>query len=138
VNNDTQPAESARIRFADWTQGVEKIAYQTCASCLSTWYFRRHFCPGCGATAPIDRCSRGSGIVQAVTIVARAPSEKLRAYTPYCIVLVDLDEGFRMMAHGDKDLQIGDLVHARFVSVADLLTPYFERSFTPDLDKTSR
>ena len=128
MNTDTEPTESARNRFADWTQGVEKIAYQTCAACLATWYFRRHFCPSCGARAPIDRCSRGSGIVQAVTIVARAPSETLRAYAPYCIVLVDLDEGFRMMAHGDKDLQIGNLVRAHFVMVAERLTPYFDRT----------
>ena len=36
-------------------------------------------------------------------------------------------EGFRMMAHGDNDLSIGDKVTARFVPFAGRLVPYFEK-----------
>ena len=43
------------------------------------------------------------------------------------IVLVDTAEGFRMMAHGDNDLAIGDRVTARFVPFAGRLVPYFEK-----------
>jgi uncharacterized protein len=32
-----------------------------------------------------------------------------------------------MMAHGDRDLVIGDRVSARFVSFAGRVVPYFER-----------
>jgi uncharacterized protein len=46
---------------------------------------------------------------------------------PYNIVLVDTDEGFRMMAHGDKDLAVGDQVKARFARFAGRLIPYFEK-----------
>jgi len=31
------------------------------------------------------------------------------------------------MAHGDKNLQIGDRVRARFATLAGRLMPYFER-----------
>jgi hypothetical protein len=34
-------------------------------------------------------------------------------------------EGFRMMAHGDQDLAIGDHVTARFVPFAGRPVPYF-------------
>jgi uncharacterized protein len=47
---------------------------------------------------------------------------------PYNIVLVDTAEGFRMMAHGDNALAIGDRVNARFVPFAGRLVPYFAKS----------
>ena len=47
---------------------------------------------------------------------------------PYNIVLVDTAEGFRMMAHGDNDLKIGDRVTARYARFTDRLVPYFART----------
>ncbi len=46
---------------------------------------------------------------------------------PYAIVLVDMEEGFRMMAHGDNDLGIGDDVVMQFKSFAGALAPYVVR-----------
>jgi len=46
---------------------------------------------------------------------------------PYNILLVDASEGFRMMAHGDNDLAIGDKVTARYKQFAGRLVPYFEK-----------
>ena len=112
--------------IADWTRGGAGIAYQTCASCKSVWYFRRGFCPACGDGNPVTRQASGAGTVHARTSVARAPTEELRAHAPYLIVLVDADEGFRLMAHGDPTLQIGDRVRARFVDLAGKKIPYFE------------
>jgi hypothetical protein len=51
----------------------------------------------------------------------------LRALAPYRILLVDAEEGFRMMAHGANDLAIGDPVTARFQAFGPLLIPFFER-----------
>jgi len=42
-------------------------------------------------------------------------------------VLVDTVEGFRMMAHGDANLAIGDKVTVRFERFAGRLIPYFEK-----------
>jgi uncharacterized OB-fold protein len=47
---------------------------------------------------------------------------------PYHIILVDAAEGFRMMAHGDHELAIGDKVTARFERFAGRLVPYFAKS----------
>jgi uncharacterized protein len=44
------------------------------------------------------------------------------------MVLIDVREGFRMMAHGDNDLAIGDAVTARFVQFAGRLVPYFAKA----------
>jgi uncharacterized OB-fold protein len=112
----------------DWTQGVDAIAYQTCVSCKAVWYFHRSFCPECGTSTPDTLQASGLGIVHARTLVARAPTEELRAHAPYLIVLIDADEGFRLMAHGDVDLQIGDRVRARFTQLAGHKIPYFDKA----------
>jgi uncharacterized protein len=112
----------------DWTAGAQGIAYQSCSACRAVWYFRRNFCPDCGSTSPEDKQATGLGIVHAATQVTRAPSEELRPYAPYVILLVDADEGFRMMAHGDSGLEIGDRVRARFSTLAGKLIPHFGKA----------
>jgi uncharacterized protein len=111
----------------DWTTGEQRIVYQTCQSCHTLWYFRRDFCPRCGHCPPIDRAACGAGTVYAITLVTRAPAEEFRPHAPYTIALIDADEGFRLMAHADQDLNIGDRVRARFITIASRLAPYFEK-----------
>jgi uncharacterized OB-fold protein len=114
-------------RLADWTAGTEAIVYQRCAACGGLQYFRRGFCVGCGAPDPSEKQASGEGTVYATSLVCRAATPETRAHIPYNIVLVDCVEGFRMMAHGDQDLAIGDKVTARFVPFAGHLVPYFEK-----------
>jgi len=113
--------------LADWTTGAEAIVYQSCAVCRSLQYFRRSFCRACGAPRPIEKRASGEGTVYATSLVVRAATPETRAHVPYNIVLVDASEGFRMMAHGDNDLAIGDKVAARFAQFAGRLVPYFEK-----------
>jgi uncharacterized OB-fold protein len=113
--------------LADWTKGVEAIVYQSCAACGSLQYFRRSFCAACGAPDPVEKRASGAGTVYATSLVCRAATPETRAHVPYNIVLVDTAEGFRMMAHGDHELAIGDRVTARFVPFAGRMVPYFEK-----------
>jgi uncharacterized OB-fold protein len=113
---------------ADWTTGVDAIVYQCCAACGSLQYFRRRFCAVCGAQDPRQKRASGKGVVYATSLVCRAATPETRAHVPYNIVLVDTIEGFRMMAHGDSDLCIGDKVTARFAQFAGHLVPHFTRS----------
>ena len=115
------------VDLADWTRGGDRLVYQHCARCGRVFYFRRDFCPSCGAAEPEQRASAGRGTVHAVTLVLRAPSEELRAIAPYRIALVDLDEGFRAMAHVDPTLAIGDRAHCRPRVLAGRMLPYFEK-----------
>jgi uncharacterized OB-fold protein len=115
-------------RLADWTVGTETIVYQCCGSCGGLQYFRRSFCAVCGAPDPIEKHASGEGTVYAVSLVCRAATPETRAHVPYNIVLVDCAEGFRMMAHGDHDLAIGDKVTARLAPFAGRLVPYFEKT----------
>ena len=120
--SDSNPA------LADWTTGAEAISYQSCLACGTPQYFRRDFCAGCGAADPEQKYASGKGTVYATSLVCRAATPETRAHVPYNIVLVDTAEGFRMMAHGDNDLAIGDKVTARYQNFAGRLVPYFTRT----------
>jgi uncharacterized OB-fold protein len=113
--------------LAEWTTGAEAIVYQSCAACGARQYFRRSFCSVCGAPDPVEQRASGEGTVYATSLVCRAATPETRAHVPYNIVLIDTAEGFRMMAHGDNDLAIGDKVAARFAPFAGRLVPYFEK-----------
>jgi uncharacterized OB-fold protein len=115
-------------QLADWTTGVEAIVYQSCVACGNVQYFRRHFCSTCGAPHPLEKRAGGEGTVYATSLVCRAATPETRAHVPYNIILVDASEGFRMMAHGDNDLAIGDRVTVRFAEFAGRLVPYFEKA----------
>jgi uncharacterized OB-fold protein len=112
---------------ADWTVGVEAIEFQRCSKCNAAWYFRRSFCPACGNDAPQTRRASGRGIVHATTVIYRAPSRELQAFSPYLLCLVDAQEAFRLMAHGTPDLAIGDPVTASFRRFGGGIVPFFEK-----------
>lgn len=111
----------------DWTQGGDAIVYQRCAACGAVRYFHRAFCARCGGTELEVKRASGRGTVYAATIVSRAATEETRAHVPYAILLVEMAEGFRIMAHGDSRLKIGDAVVGRLHEFAGKRVPYFEK-----------
>jgi uncharacterized OB-fold protein len=115
---------------ADWTHGEEAISYQRCAACASLHCFRRGFCAACGSSNLVEQRASGEGTVYAITQVCRAATPEARQHVPYSIVLVDTAEGFRIMAHGDNDLCIGDKVTARYRRFTGRLVPFFERTYS--------
>lgn len=114
-------------RIADWTRGEQVIAFQSCTSCGHVQYFHRAFCAACGVPGPREQRASGKGRVYATSLVCRATTPETRAHVPYNILLVDCAEGFRMMAHGEQDLAIGDEVTASFRPFAGKLVPFFAR-----------
>ena len=124
---DSNAAGGATNGLPDWSRGGTGIVYQACGGCGHVWYFRRAFCPECGAAGPRELPSAGRGTVHAETLVHRAPTDEFRTLAPYRIVLVDIDEGFRMMGHGELGLAIGDRVQCGFKRLGDRLLPYFEK-----------
>jgi len=106
----------------------DAISYQRCGGCRHTWYFVRAFCPRCGGTEVQQHTASGRGVVQAVTIVDRAPTAEMKALVPYTLVMVDADEGFRLMAHGAPGLAIDDRVMGETVELAGRPIPLFKRA----------
>ncbi len=82
-------------------------------------------CDVCGSDRMETRQANGTGTIFSITVVHRPPSDALRKHAPYGIALVDLDEGFRMMAHADPELAIGARVRVGFVEFGDRMVPRF-------------
>lgn len=101
-------------------------AFQRCAGCGEAITLIRLACPRCGSTQIVWERSADIGTVFAVTQVHRAPSEAFQPLVPFTLVLVDLNEGARVMAHGEPTLRIGDTVQAAAHPVAADLT-FFRR-----------
>lgn len=106
-----------------------ELRYQSCRGCGAPQFYPRTLCARCGGTDLAWRTSRGEGTVYAVTVVHRPPSAAFRADAPYALALVDLDEGFRMMAQvGGTEpdrVAIGDRVRVAFERRGDVAIPRF-------------
>ena len=111
-----------------WSGCAEgELRYQRCSACAAPQSYPRAICLHCGAADLRWQAALGSGTVYALTRVERAPSDEFRALAPYVIVLVDLDEGYRMMGQGAPGLAIGERVQVRFFEHGGRHLPRFER-----------
>ena len=82
-----------------------RLGYQCCAGCSAAVFYPRVLCPVCGSGALEWRESAGRGTVYATTAVHS------RNRDPRNVILVDLDEGFRMMSRVEgvpaEEVEIG-------------------------------
>jgi uncharacterized OB-fold protein len=109
----TATLEGAAAPFADGL-AAGRVRYQVCRACQRAQTLTRFACSACDSEQLDWRDASGRGIVHAVSVVARAPSEVFRPLIPYTLVLVTLVEGPRVMGHGRPGLAIGDKVSATF------------------------
>ena len=98
-----------------WNDGVDAILYQSCGACRHLWYFRRGFCPSCGDASPQTHKASGNGVVYACSVIMGKPGTD----SDYAVVLVDLQEGVRLMSHvvdcDQHTVTIGMPVSARII-----------------------
>lgn len=101
---------------APFVEGLARreVRYQACTACGHAQTLARHACSRCGATTLEWRRASGRGTIYSRTEVMRAPSPAWRALVPYTIVIVELEEGSRVMGHAAPGLAIGDPVEAGF------------------------
>ena len=92
-----------------------KLCFQRCGDCRKAVFHPRVICPFCGSVDLEWEESAGSGTVYAATAVAHRNAE------PHNVVLVDLDEGFRMMGRVEdvpaQEIRVGEGVRFRVRSV---------------------
>jgi uncharacterized OB-fold protein len=93
-----------------------RLMLQRCDGCARHVFPPRRLCPYCGGSNLAWVAADGCGTVHATTVVARPAKHG----GPYGVVLVDLDEGVRMMSRVDElppeDVRIGMRVKARVLS----------------------
>lgn len=68
-----------------------ELRFQRCGNCSEAVFFPRVLCPDCGSEDLRWERSEGTGTVYSTTVVRGRDSVRN-------VVLVDLDEGFRMMS----------------------------------------
>ncbi|MEV8635630.1 OB-fold domain-containing protein [Streptosporangium sp. NPDC051023] len=87
------------------------VPFQRCDDCRAAVFYPRTLCPACGSTRLSWSRSAGLGTVYSASVLS--PRDGL----PYPVVLVDLDEGFRMMSTvvgvPADEVRIGTRVRAR-------------------------
>jgi len=93
---------------------INEIRFQHCTACGYVQTFAHDACQHCGAESLVWKTSSGRGRIYAATIVARAPSDAFRPLAPYTLVVVELEEGARVMGHAVPGVQIDDRVVASF------------------------
>jgi len=78
------------------------LLLQWCRACDRAVFYPRSFCPHCGAAGPLEwRPASGGATVYAAAVETRpeAAGAAFSGGEPYCVALVDLDEGVRMMTN---------------------------------------
>lgn len=94
-----------------------ELPYQACASCGERFFYPRLLCPACGGTEVDFRASSGLGTIYSRTVV------HARDAAPFNVVLVDLEEGFRVMSRveavSNKDVRIGMKVRLKYIDAPE-------------------
>jgi uncharacterized OB-fold protein len=79
------------------------VALPRCGVCGDVFWYPRALCPSCGSRDVGWLTSSGRGEVHAFCIHHSSPLPHLRDLVPVVTVLVDLEEGVRMMGFLDAD-----------------------------------
>jgi uncharacterized protein len=107
-----------------------ELRYQKCESCGTVQLIARSLCEHCQSQQLQWQTSQRLGTVLSFTTVYRAPLPVFKAQVPYAIVIVDMDEGFRVMANATPQVQsalaIGAKVRVGFTSEHGMAMPIVE------------
>ena len=107
-----------------------ELLLQKCGDCSHVFYYARLFCPKCGSRKLEWQPSAGRGTLYSFTHVGVSfYGPKWESQIPYTLVLVDLDEGARMLSRltGERraEARIGDRLVMKLVEVEQQKLPYF-------------
>ena len=76
-----------------------KLLYQKCKDCGEVIFYPKHVCPGCMSRNLEWKESRGKGKIHTFTVTYEAAPPEFMGDMPYCLALITLDEGFKMMSN---------------------------------------
>jgi len=107
-----------------------KLLLQRCGACKHIFYYARRLCPACGSNELTWEDSAGRGRIYSFSeLHVPFQGPEWANQLPYTVVLVDLDEGPRMvsrwLAPKGSVPAIGQTVHVRFPTVDGQKLPFF-------------
>ena len=75
-----------------------KLLLQHCLDCGHVQYYQQGMCRRCGGERLEHRAASGRGKVHSYSVVYRAPGPAFKRDVPYAVLLVELEEGPRMIS----------------------------------------
>lgn len=130
VDEDTAPF---------WNAARERrLVIKHCPACDRNSFYPRELCPYCHSDGLGWVESRGTGSIYSFTVARRPAGPAFADKVPYVLVLVDLDEGPRMLSNLLVDdvsaVRVGQRVRVAYEEVSDEISlPMFE-PVTEDTD----
>ena len=97
-----------------------EVRLQKCQGCASYQYPPESFCYACGTAELAWEQVRGEGTIYSFIVVHQAYHQAFRPLIPYTVVIVQMDEGPRMlgtMLELDQMIEIGDRVKPKIHTV---------------------
>ena len=123
-----RPTAETRPFWEGCASGV--VRYQSCGRCKTVQLIPRTLCAACQSEALTWHDSAGLGRVLSYTTVYRAPTAAFRDEVPYVIALIDMAEGFRLMANvagaASASVAIGAQVRIGFRAIEGMALPQAE------------
>ncbi len=75
-----------------------ELLLQHCGDCGNVQYYQQAICRKCGGENLAHRGASGRGKVHSFSVVHRAPGPAFKADVPYAVLLVELEEGPRIIS----------------------------------------
>lgn len=82
----------------------ELVGYQ-CRSCEALFLPPRQYCTGCGQDQKAEVRFSGRGVIRTWTTIHAAPA-RYKDEAPYTVILVELDEGVRLVGRLIESRQV--------------------------------
>jgi uncharacterized OB-fold protein len=95
-----KPLPSPDADSAAFWEGLARgeLLLQHCLDCGAVHYYQQAMCRRCLSGRLEHRAASGRGTVYSYSVVHRAPGPAFRGDTPYAVLLVELEEGPRMIS----------------------------------------
>lgn len=128
-----RPTADSREFWAACNEG--RLLLSECATCGHVFYYPRQMCPRCGEQDLGWRSSSGRGRIYSFTRVEVSfYGPTWESDLPYTVILVDLEDGPRMLSRlveSDQEaVALGAAVEVVFVTVEDQALPMFRLAQT--------
>lgn len=75
-----------------------QLLLQHCLACGHVQYYQQGMCRQCASERLEHRPASGRGKIHSYSVVYRAPGPAFKGDTPYAVLLVELEEGPRMIS----------------------------------------
>jgi uncharacterized OB-fold protein len=88
---------------------VGRFLIMRCRACDAPYFYPRRYCPRCWSGETEWQDASGRGTVYTYSIVRQNPAPPFNDWCPYAVVLVDLEEGVRVMVNWDRSVALDEL-----------------------------